>query len=176
MMAAIEPAPSFALSLAKSVNDSLFVEKMEAYAAWGAEEPRLQGWMPFHYDNRLWGPTPDRYEYNRCCLLCSSLVCLSDSLVSVLLTNCCLFRVCLSGLACSGSWGAEAMPLTLAWMDKHKPPPLTDTGTNEAAAARKSDDSAPPSPLVPAHIKIMTAYGYNASAQAGENHLFLQIV
>ena len=70
LMATIEPAQSFAASLAKSVNDSLFVEKMEAYNAWAAEEPRLQGWMPFHYYNRLWGPTPDRwvggYPLNPC--------------------------------------------------------------------------------------------------------------
>ena len=39
--------------------------------------------MPFHYYNRLWGPTPD-----------------------------------------SGSWGAESMPKTLAWMGEHKPPPI----------------------------------------------------
>ena len=32
---------------------------MEGYAQWTAEESRLAGWMPFHYYNRLWAPTPD---------------------------------------------------------------------------------------------------------------------
>lgn len=44
LMATIEAADSFEESLAKSVNDTLFIEKMEAYLEWTAEDPRLQGW------------------------------------------------------------------------------------------------------------------------------------
>jgi hypothetical protein len=46
-------------SLAKSVNDTLFVEKMQAYLQWTQQDPRVKGWMPFHFYNRLWAPTPD---------------------------------------------------------------------------------------------------------------------
>ena len=59
LMAKIEPAASYAESLKISVNDSLFVEKLNGYAQWTAMESRLSGWMPFHYYNRLWAPTPD---------------------------------------------------------------------------------------------------------------------
>ena len=59
MMAKIHPAPSWAASLAKSVNDTLFVEKMKAYLQWAAEDDKLEGFMPFHYYNRIWAPTPD---------------------------------------------------------------------------------------------------------------------
>ena len=44
LMATIEAADSFEESLAKSVNDTLFIEKMEAYLEWTEEDPRLQGW------------------------------------------------------------------------------------------------------------------------------------
>jgi hypothetical protein len=59
LMAAIAPAESPDASLARSVNDTLFVEKMEAYLRWTAEDDRLDGWMPFHFYDRLWAPTPD---------------------------------------------------------------------------------------------------------------------
>eukprot|EP01052_Picozoa_sp_SAG31_P000255 SAG31_NODE_8_length_42345_cov_10.980992_7_plen_373_part_00 len=84
LMAAIEPAESKASSLAKSVNDTLFVEKMEAYMQWTIEDARMEDWMPFHFYNRMWAPTP-----------------------------------------ASGSWGAISMPLTLQWIEMHRPRAIT---------------------------------------------------
>eukprot|EP01048_Picozoa_sp_COSAG05_P018323 COSAG05_NODE_2661_length_2791_cov_183.266716_1_plen_491_part_00 len=95
LFAPIEPAASVNASRAHSVNDSHFVSKMEAYAEWTAAEPRIVGWMPFHFYNRLWSPTPD-----------------------------------------SGSWGAEVMPQTLRFLQRHSPPPLHHKrSSNEPKAA-----------------------------------------
>ena len=84
LFATIKTAPSRAQSLALSVNDTAQRAKLAGYAAWTAEERRIVGWMPFHYYNRLWEPSP-----------------------------------------ASGSWGAEVMPETLAFLAAHAPPRLT---------------------------------------------------
>ena len=84
LFATIKTAPSRAQSLALSVNDTEKRAKLAGYAAWTAEERRIVGWMPFHFYNRLWEPSP-----------------------------------------ASGSWGAEVMPETLAFLAAHAPPKLT---------------------------------------------------
>jgi hypothetical protein len=58
LFAAIKPAPSYAQSLASSVNDTAQLAKLRGYAAWTAAEPRIVGWMPYHLSSRLWDPTP----------------------------------------------------------------------------------------------------------------------
>jgi hypothetical protein len=63
---------------------------MEGYAQWTAEESRLAGWMPFHYYNRLWAPTPDSGANNqplffsKCCSTFNlSPVCDCEAVVSL---------------------------------------------------------------------------------------------
>jgi hypothetical protein len=58
LFAKIEPAPSYATSLAYSVNETAQLAKLAAYATWTSEEERIVGWMPYHYFNRLWNPSP----------------------------------------------------------------------------------------------------------------------
>eukprot|EP01043_Picozoa_sp_COSAG02_P064259 COSAG02_NODE_9338_length_2251_cov_2.042751_2_plen_323_part_00 len=83
LFATIRQANSSAESIALSVNDSSQLEKMQAYAEWTASDSRIVGWMPFHYYNRVWSPTP-----------------------------------------ASGSWGAQTMPQTVAFIRERAPPPL----------------------------------------------------
>lgn len=58
LFATIRPANSSAESIALSVNDSSQLEKMQAYADWTRSDSRIVGWMPYHYYNRIWSPTP----------------------------------------------------------------------------------------------------------------------
>jgi hypothetical protein len=91
LFATIRQANSSAESIALSVNDSSQVEKMQAYVEWTASDSRIVGWMPFHYYNRIWSPTP-----------------------------------------ASGSWGAETMPRTVAFIRERAPPPLTNASVSLA--------------------------------------------
>jgi hypothetical protein len=91
LFATIRPANSSAESIALSVNDSSQLEKMQAYAEWTRSDSRIVGWMPFHYYNRIWSPTP-----------------------------------------ASGSWGAETMPRTVAFISEHAPPPLANVSSRLA--------------------------------------------
>jgi hypothetical protein len=59
LFAPIKAAASYNQSLQLSVSDAHFFNKMAAYATWTAADHRIVGWMPFHYYNRLWSPTPD---------------------------------------------------------------------------------------------------------------------
>ena len=87
LFAAIHPAKTREESIAVSVNDSSQLLKMQAYANWTRSDNRIAGWMPYHYYNRIWSPTP-----------------------------------------ASGSWGAQTMPQTLAFIRKLAPPPLARSG------------------------------------------------